>query len=85
LQCWSSTFAAPEAPNLAHYAAAKHGVVGLMRTLANELAPDMVRVNTGHPSSVDNDMIHTRRRTASSCPTIRARSPERRPRRYSRR
>ena len=46
------------APNLAHYAAAKHGVVGLMRTLAVELAPDMVRVNTVHPSSVDNDMIH---------------------------
>ena len=45
-------------PNLAHYGAAKHGVVGLMRTLANELAPDMVRVNTVHPGSVDNDMIH---------------------------
>ena len=29
-----------------------------MRTLAVELAPDMVRVNTVHPSSVDNDMIH---------------------------
>jgi (+)-trans-carveol dehydrogenase len=44
-------------PNLGHYAAAKHGVVGLM-SLANELAPDMVRVNTVHPSAVDNDMIH---------------------------
>jgi SDR family mycofactocin-dependent oxidoreductase len=44
--------------NTGHYVAAKHGVVGLMRTLANELAPDMVRVNTVHPGSVDNDMIH---------------------------
>jgi SDR family mycofactocin-dependent oxidoreductase len=46
------------AQNLAHYSSAKHGLVGLMRTLANELASDMVRVNTVHPSSVNNDMIH---------------------------
>jgi (+)-trans-carveol dehydrogenase len=45
-------------PNLAHYGAAKTGLVGLMRTLANELAPDRVRVNTVHPGSVDDDMIH---------------------------
>jgi (+)-trans-carveol dehydrogenase len=38
--------------------AAKHGVVGLMKTLANELAPDMIRVNSVHPTSVDTDMIH---------------------------
>ena len=44
-------------PNTAHYVAAKHGVVGLMRSLANELAPDLVRVNTVHPSAVDTDMI----------------------------
>jgi len=44
-------------PNLAHYVAAKHGLVGLMRTLANELAPDRVRVNTVHPGSVDTPMI----------------------------
>jgi (+)-trans-carveol dehydrogenase len=44
--------------NLAHYVTAKHGVVGLMRTLANELAPEMIRVNTVHPGSVDTDMIH---------------------------
>jgi (+)-trans-carveol dehydrogenase len=46
-------------PNLGHYAAAKHGVVGLMQSLANELAPDMVRVNSVHPSAVDTDMLHT--------------------------
>jgi (+)-trans-carveol dehydrogenase len=45
-------------PNLGHSAAAEHGVVGLMQSLANELAPDMIRVNSVHPSAVDNDMIH---------------------------
>jgi NAD(P)-dependent dehydrogenase (short-subunit alcohol dehydrogenase family) len=38
--------------NMGHYVAAKHGVVGLMRTLALELAPDMIRVNSVHPTSV---------------------------------
>jgi (+)-trans-carveol dehydrogenase len=33
-------------------------VVGLMRTLALELAPEMIRVNSVHPTSVDTDMIH---------------------------
>jgi (+)-trans-carveol dehydrogenase len=40
-----------------HYVSAKHGVVGLMRTLALELAPDMIRVNSIHPTQVDTDMI----------------------------
>jgi NAD(P)-dependent dehydrogenase (short-subunit alcohol dehydrogenase family) len=44
--------------NVAHYVAAKHGLVGLMRTLANELAPDMVRVNTVHPTNVNTDLLH---------------------------
>jgi len=44
-------------PNLAHYVSAKHGVVGLMRTLALELAPHFIRVNSLHPSTVDTDMI----------------------------
>jgi len=40
-----------------HYVAAKHGIVGLMRTLANELAPYSIRVNTIHPTNVDTIMI----------------------------
>ena len=44
-------------PNVGHYVAAKHGVVGLMRTLALELAPDFIRVNSIHPTNVDTDMI----------------------------
>ena len=45
-------------PQLAHYAAAKHGVVGLMKVLAIELAPHSIRVNSVHPTHVDTDMIH---------------------------
>jgi SDR family mycofactocin-dependent oxidoreductase len=44
--------------NIGHYASAKLGLVGLMRTLALELAPDMIRVNSVHPTSVNTDMIH---------------------------
>lgn len=39
------------------YTAAKHGVVGLMRNYAVELAPHMIRVNTVHPTSVATPMI----------------------------
>ncbi|RZS64656.1 SDR family mycofactocin-dependent oxidoreductase [Agromyces ramosus] len=53
----SSTAGIKGFENFAHYVSAKHGVVGLMRTLALELAPDMIRVNTVHPTSVDTDMI----------------------------
>ena len=44
-------------PGVAHYAAAKHGLVGLMRVLAMELGPEQIRVNTVHPTNVDTDMI----------------------------
>jgi SDR family mycofactocin-dependent oxidoreductase len=53
----SSTAGLKAIPNTGHYNAAKHGVVGLMRTLANELAPDFIRVNSVHPTAVDTDMI----------------------------
>jgi SDR family mycofactocin-dependent oxidoreductase len=43
--------------HIAHYVSAKHGVVGLMRTLALELAPHMIRVNSLHPTQVDTPMI----------------------------
>ncbi len=45
-------------PNIAHYVSAKHGVVGLMRTLALELAPHMIRVNSVHPTVVDTPMVN---------------------------
>jgi SDR family mycofactocin-dependent oxidoreductase len=43
--------------NVGHYVSAKHGIVGLMRTLANELAPYNIRVNTVHPTNVNTTMI----------------------------
>ena len=43
--------------HVAHYVAAKHGIVGLMRTLSNELGPHRIRVNTIHPTNVDTIMI----------------------------
>ena len=39
------------------YSAAKHGVVGFARSLANEMAPLNIRVNTVHPTSVNTPMI----------------------------
>jgi (+)-trans-carveol dehydrogenase len=45
-------------PNFAHYVSAKHGLVGLMRTLAIELAPHSIRVNSLHPTGVNTDMAH---------------------------
>jgi SDR family mycofactocin-dependent oxidoreductase len=42
---------------VAHYTAAKHGVVGLMRSLAAELAPHHIRVNSVHPTNVDTPLI----------------------------
>lgn len=41
---------------LGHYAAAKHGLVGLMRSLVFEVGPYDIRVNTIHPGAVDTVM-----------------------------
>jgi SDR family mycofactocin-dependent oxidoreductase len=38
------------------YTASKHGVVGLSRALANELAAQSIRVNTVHPTGVETGM-----------------------------
>jgi (+)-trans-carveol dehydrogenase len=50
--------------------AAKHGVVGLMRTLAQELAPHSIRVNTVNPTQVDTDMIQNESMYHLFCPDI---------------
>jgi SDR family mycofactocin-dependent oxidoreductase len=43
-------------PLLADYVAAKHGVTGLAKTLANELARHRIRVNSVHPHGVNTDL-----------------------------
>jgi SDR family mycofactocin-dependent oxidoreductase len=43
-------------PFLAHYAASKHGVVGLAKSMAVELGQHNIRVNTIHPHGVNTGM-----------------------------
>ena len=43
-------------PFVGHYVAAKHGAVGLCRTLANELGSHDIRVNSVHPAGVATKM-----------------------------
>jgi SDR family mycofactocin-dependent oxidoreductase len=52
----SSTSGLSAEINVGHYVAAKHGVTGLMRALASELAPHMIRVNSVHPANVRTPM-----------------------------
>lgn len=44
-------------PAYSNYVAAKHGVLGLMKTLAQELGPSNVRVNALLPSTVNTPMV----------------------------
>jgi SDR family mycofactocin-dependent oxidoreductase len=53
----SSTAGLKGFPGVSQYTASKHGVVGLMKTLALELAPHNIRVNSVHPTGVATDMI----------------------------
>jgi NAD(P)-dependent dehydrogenase (short-subunit alcohol dehydrogenase family) len=43
--------------NSVHYNAAKHGVVGIMRSIGNEFALYGIRVNSVHPTAVNTIMI----------------------------
>ncbi len=54
----SSAAAVIGSHNITHYAAAKAGVLGLMRSLANELGQDRIRVNSVLPSTVPTTMVH---------------------------
>ncbi|OBI01824.1 3-ketoacyl-ACP reductase [Mycolicibacter nonchromogenicus] len=44
-------------PHCGNYVAAKHGVVGIMRSFAVELGHQNIRVNTVHPTHVSTGMI----------------------------
>jgi (+)-trans-carveol dehydrogenase len=43
-------------PNLAHYTAAKHGVLGLVKALAAEVATHSIRVNAVLPTVIETEM-----------------------------
>jgi (+)-trans-carveol dehydrogenase len=64
----SSVAAMVGAARIAHYAAAKAGVGGLMRVLANELAPYGIRVNVVAPGNIETDL-------ATNDVTLRALNP----------
>lgn len=53
----SSTNGLRGTANTAPYTSSKHAVVGLARTLANELGPKRIRVNTVHPGAVGTAMV----------------------------
>ncbi|MFI6365100.1 mycofactocin-coupled SDR family oxidoreductase [Nocardia sp. NPDC050630] len=44
-------------PNIGHYIAAKHGVIGVMRTLAIELGDKNIRVNAICPTQVSTPLL----------------------------
>ena len=54
--CTSSAAGLKGLPFLAPYVAAKHGVVGISRAMANELARYKIRVNSVHPTGVNTPM-----------------------------
>lgn len=56
--------------NSANYVAAKHGIVGLMRTMAQELGRHRIRVNSVHPGSVDTKMIQNDTLYRTFCPDL---------------
>jgi NAD(P)-dependent dehydrogenase (short-subunit alcohol dehydrogenase family) len=57
----SSTAGLKGTPSTVHDTAAEHGVVGIMRTLADEFGKQSIRVDTVHPTGVDTVMIQNER------------------------
>jgi (+)-trans-carveol dehydrogenase len=53
----SSTAGLRAYANTAHYTAAKHGVVGLMKVLAQECGPHRIRVNAVCPTTVRTPLV----------------------------
>ena len=53
----SSVGGAKAMPGMSHYISAKHGVIGLMRTLAVELGQHNIRVNSVLPTNVNTPMF----------------------------
>ncbi|MFC9760216.1 mycofactocin-coupled SDR family oxidoreductase [Rhodococcus jostii] len=54
--CTGSTCGVKGLPFFAPYVASKHGLVGITKTLANELAQHNIRVNIVHPAGVATEL-----------------------------
>jgi SDR family mycofactocin-dependent oxidoreductase len=65
----SSTNGIRGSAHSAHYTASKHAV-GLARTLANELGPRRIRVNTVHPGAVATPMVRNEATYRRLCPDL---------------
>jgi NAD(P)-dependent dehydrogenase (short-subunit alcohol dehydrogenase family) len=81
----ASTAGIRAAPYIAPYVAAKHGVIGLMRTLALETAKDGITVNAVCPSYTETPMLEqvvarivatTKRSEAEARALLAARNPQ---------
>jgi (+)-trans-carveol dehydrogenase len=55
--CTGSLIALKPSENAAHYAAAKVGIIGLVKTMALELASARIRVNAVHPTNCNTHMM----------------------------
>ena len=64
----SSSAALRASRQTVHYVASKAGLVGMMRTMALELGPEMIRVNSVHPTQVDTPMIQNDFMYQRACP-----------------
>lgn len=58
------------APNIAHYAAAKAGVISLVKTLALELGSSGITVNCICPTTTDTPMVHNQQMYGLFAPDI---------------
>ena len=57
-------------PNLAHYVAAKWGVIGMIKSLAMEVADKGITANAIAPAAVDTPMLHNPAMYALFCPDL---------------
>jgi SDR family mycofactocin-dependent oxidoreductase len=57
-------------PNLGHYNSAKHGLVGLMKSAAVELAPHQIRCNTIHPTTCNTPAFNNEFILRLFCPGV---------------
>jgi SDR family mycofactocin-dependent oxidoreductase len=66
----ASAAAIKAAPQLAPYTAAKTAVIGMMRSMANDLSPHKIRINCVAPTAVPTDFVLNERLYQIFCPDL---------------